>query len=249
MRIEKLLIAACISFMPCLPALAEGEAGMILQAGVQKRVTKRFSATLTAELRLRNNFKSIERWSLSPMADYKLTDWLRADAGYMLLRTQFQQTLSTATGKELQRAGYWDMKHRFYVSLTGTYNPTRNIVLSLRERWQYTYRQAISVSQWEPGGLSAEEMSIPGSHHHQLRSFLQVQYLITKSPLTPYANAELFNALDLEKILFTIGTSIKMSDSHTLRVYYHYKHLYSSGQYSVPNLHYIGIAYKYTIPE
>ena len=225
--------------MPCLPALAEGEAGMIMQAGVQKQVTKRFSATLTADLRLRNNFKSIERWSLSPMAGYKLTDWLKVDAGYMLLRTQFPQTRATATGKGL---GYWDVKHRAYASLTGTCHPTGNIVLSLRERWQYTYRHV----------PSAEGMAIPDSHRHVLRSFLQVQYLIPKSPLTPYASAEIFNALDnamnFERILCTIGTNIKMSDRHTLTVFYRYKHPFSSGNNPTPDLHYLGIAYKYTIP-
>lgn len=252
MRIIKLFVVVCAAIMPCLPILAEGEAGMIMQAGVQKRFTKRFSATLNAELRLRNNFKSIERWSLSPMADYKLTEWLKADAGYMLLRTQFPQALSTTTtGKYLQRSAYWDVKHRFYASLSGTYKPSRYIALSLRERWQYTYRQVISVSQWETGSQSVEEITMPSSHHHQLRSFLQLQYLPPKSPLTPYANVELFNAMDLEKILLSIGTNIKMSDRHTLRVYYHYKHLYLSGGKPTvtPSLHYLSIAYKYIIPE
>lgn len=252
MRIIRLFVLVCTTFMPCLPTLAEGEAGMIMQAGVQKRITKRFSATLNAELRLRNNFKSIERWSLSPMADYKLTGWLKADAGYMLLRTHFPQTHNnTIIGKDFLRSGYWDIKHRFYTSLTGTYKPSKNITLSLRERWQYTYRQGISISQWETGSQSVEEIAIPSFHHHQLRSLLQIQYLPPKSPLTPYANVELFNAMDLEKILCSIGTNIKISDRHTLRVYYHYKHLYVNGTKSTapPDLHYLGIAYKYIIPE
>lgn len=225
---------------------------MIMQAGVQKRFTKRFSATVNAELRLRNNFKSIERWSLSPMADYKLTAWLKADAGYMLLRTHFPQTLNTTTaGKDTQRSGYWDVKHRFYASLTGIYKPSKNITLSLRERWQYTYRRAMTVSQWETGSQYVEEKAIPSTQHHQLRSCLQIQYKPTKCPLTPYANMELFHAFDLEKILCSIGTDIKISDRNTLRVYYHYKHLYMSGAKPVtaPDLHYLGIGYKFIIPE
>ena len=67
-----------------LTASAQSEGGLLMGAEAEKKVTKKLSVSLEAELRTRNNFKTMDRWVVGLGAQYKLTSWLKADAGYKL---------------------------------------------------------------------------------------------------------------------------------------------------------------------
>jgi len=248
---SRLLLGVWAAVLASLPSQAQ-ESGMVFQASVQKKVTNDFSVSMGMDALLRNNFRNMERWSFSPKVDYRLTNWLKADAGYILLSTYYleKQYPAVSGDKYIRCSDFWDLRHRFYASLTVSFKPVDWIQLSVRERWQYTYRPELNVSQWDADNQPVEDRTVQGYGIHLLRSFLQIGFIPRESRLRPFANMEIFSRWASEKIICNIGTNIKMSDRVTLSVFYRYKHLYSRGKKiePKPDIHYLGIAYKYIIP-
>lgn len=119
-------------------ASAQTEGGLIAGAEVEKKVNKQLSVGVEAELRTRNDFKTMERWSLGLGATYKFNKWLKADAGYTLLNTNFREDISYKSSGAYNnwRPSYWGLRHRVHASLTGSYKFQNGLRVSLRERWQ-----------------------------------------------------------------------------------------------------------------
>ena len=47
-----------------LPLMAQSEAGLLMEVGAEKKLSKKFSVGLETDLRTRNNLKTMDRWSL-----------------------------------------------------------------------------------------------------------------------------------------------------------------------------------------
>ena len=231
-----------------LTAVAQSEGGLIAGAEVEKKVNKQLSVSVEAELRTRNNFKTMERWSLELGASYKFNKWLKADAGYTLLNTNFREDISYKSSGAYNnwRPSYWGIRHRVHASLTGTYKFQNNLRLSLRERWQYTYRPEKTVTRWDFDNSCWEDKVRVGKGKNQLRSRLQLEYDKKKSLLTPYASVELYNSWAVEKIRYTIGTDINVTKSHAFNVFYRFQNMKNveENEYD-PDMHYIGVGYKF----
>lgn len=229
-----------------LPTWAQGEGGLLMEADVKKSITKDFSIGFGADLRTRNNFKTMDRWSVGINADYKLTDWLKVDAGYKLLNTNFREdiNLKCSGAYNSLRPSYWGIKHRFYASLTGSYKFANNIKLSLRERWQYTYRPEKTVQRWDYDDEEWEDKVRGGHAKNQLRSRFQIEYAPKKALFTPYANIELYNSWGLDKVRYNIGTDIRLDKHHSLGVFYRYQNVHDDDD-DTPNMHYLGVGYKF----
>ena len=251
MRISDRIIATALLAVVSLTAAAQTESGLIAGAEVEKKVNKQLSIGFEAELRTRNNFKTMDRWSLGLGASYKFNKWLKADAGYQLLNTNFREKLEPYTSDSGKprikwRPSYWDIKHRVYASLTGTYKFQNNLRLSLRERWQYTYRPEKTVTRWDFDNSWWEDKVRLGKGKNQLRSRLQLEYDKKKALLTPYASVELYNSWAIEKIRYTVGTDINVTKSHTFNVFYRFQNMKNveADEYD-PNMHYLGVGYKF----
>ena len=231
-----------------LTAVAQSEGGLIAGAEVEKKVNKQLSVSVEAELRTRNNFKTMERWSLELGASYKFNKWLKADAGYTLLNTNFREDISYKSSGAYNnwRPSYWGIRHRVHASLTGTYKFQNNLRLSLRERWQYTYRPEKTVTRWDFDNSCWEDKVRVGKGKNQLRSRLQLEYDKKKALLTPYASVELYNSWAVEKIRYTIGTDINVTKSHAFNVFYRFQNMKTveENEYD-PDMHYIGVGYKF----
>ena len=231
-----------------LTAVAQSEGGLIAGAEVEKKVNKQLSVSVEAELRTRNNFKTMERWSLELGASYKFNKWLKADAGYTLLNTNFREDISYKSSGAYNnwRPSYWGIRHRVHASLTGTYKFQNNLRLSLRERWQYTYRPEKTVTRWDFDNSCWEDKVRVGKGKNQLRSRLQLEYDKKKALLTPYASMELYNSWAVEKIRYTIGTDINVTKSHAFNVFYRFQNMKNveENEYD-PDMHYIGVGYKF----
>ena len=78
-----------------------------------------------------------------------------------------------------------------------------------------------------------------------LRSRLQVEYDKKGLDVTPYINAELFNAWSLQKIRYTAGLDWKLSKQHTLGAFYRYQYVRNDDDDLEPNRHLIGVSYKF----
>ena len=231
-----------------LTAVAQSEGGLIAGAEVERKVNKQLSVSVEAELRTRNNFKTMERWSLELGASYKFNKWLKADAGYTLLNTNFREDISYKSSGAYNnwRPSYWGIRHRVHASLTGTYKFQNNLRLSLRERWQYTYRPEKTVTRWDFDNSCWEDKVRVGKDKNQLRSRLQLEYDKKKALLTPYASVELYNSWAVEKIRYTIGTDINVTKSHAFNVFYRFQNMKNveENEYD-PDMHYIGVGYKF----
>jgi len=231
-----------------LPLFAQNEGGLLLEADAKKEFTKKFSLGFGADLRTRNNFKTMDRWSLGINANYKINKYLKVDAGYKMLFTNFREKINykTSGAYNTWRPSYWGNKHRFYASVTGDYKFSNNIHISLRERWQYTYRPSKTVERWDFDNEEWEDKYRSAKGKNQLRSRFQIEYDRKRALLTPYANVELYNSWAIEKIRYTIGSEIRLNSQHSLDVFYRYQNVKNveDDEYD-PNMHYLGIGYKF----
>lgn len=231
----------------CGAASAQSEGGLIVSAEAEKGITKALSLGVEAEMRTRNNFKTMDRWSFGLGAEYKFNKWLKADAGYNLLYSNFREkiTYTDAGAYNHWRPSYWGIRHRWHVSLTGSYKWASGIKVSLRERWQYTYRPEKTVERWDFDDDRWEDQVRGCKGKNQLRSRLQVEYDKKRALFTPYANIELYHSWGIEKIRYNIGTDIRLGKQHSLSVYYRFQDMrhVDDDDYD-PDMHYIGVGYK-----
>ena len=248
MRTTKIIATVLLAAM-CLPLSAQSEAGLLVSAEAEKQVNKKLSFGIEAEMRTRNNLKTMDRWKLGIGAEYKLTSWLKANAGYNLLNQNYREDYNYKSSGALNkwRPSYWGIKHRVYASLTGSYKFSNNIKLSLRERWQYTYRPEKTVQRWDYDDEEWEDKVRSATGKNQLRSRFEIAYDKKHALLTPYASMELYNSWGIEKIRYTVGTDIRLNKQHSLGVFYRFQDMKNvdADDYD-PDMHYIGLGYKFT---
>lgn len=247
MRTHQVIATALLAAM-CLPLAAQSEAGLLVGAEAEKKVNKKLSIGIEAEMRTRNNLKTMDRWKFGIGAEYKLTDWLKANAGYNLLNQNFREDYSYKSSGDLNKwsPSYWGIKHRVYASLTGSYKFSNNIKLSLRERWQYTYRPEKTIQRWDYDDEEWEDKVRSSYGKNQLRSRFEISYDKKNALLAPYASMELYNSWGIEKIRYTIGTDIRLNKQHSLGLFYRFQDMKNvdADDYD-PNMHYIGLGYKF----
>jgi hypothetical protein len=140
------------------------------------------------------------------------------------------------------RPSYWGLRHRFNVSLTASYKIQR-VELSLRERWQYTYRHSKVIDNFDFDEGEWEDYEVKGKGKNVLRSRLQAEWDIPKCKFDPFASVEFHTTRELEKTRFIIGVDHTMKKKHDFKLYYRYQ---LSGKSSdEPNIHMLGLGYTY----
>lgn len=247
MKHSRLLTTQLLT-LASMALLAQSEGGLVVGTEAEKKLGKQWAVGLEAELRTRNDFKTMDRWSVGLGTSYKFNKWLKADAGYTLLNTNFREDISYKASGDYNnwRPSYWGIRHRLHFSLTGTYKFANDLRLSLRERWQYTYRPEQTVTRWDFDNSWWEDKVRTAKSKNQLRSRLQLEYDKKKSLLTPYASIELYNAWKTEKIRYTIGTELHPAKNHVLDVFYRYQDTKRTDDSDCdPDMHYIGVGYKF----
>ena len=246
MQTYRFLPAVLMAFMS-LSTTAQSESGLWMELGAEKKLSNQFSLGIEGDLRTRNNLKTLDRWSLGLAAEYKPVKYLKLSAGYTLLNNNFREDISYNTSGSYNnwRPSYWGIRHRVNASVTGTYKFSNNLRISLRERWQWTYRPEKTVERWDFDNSQWEDKVRKGMGKNQLRSRLQIEYDKKRALFTPYANIELYNAWAIEKIRYTVGTDINLSKQHTFSVFYRFQDMKNVDpeEYD-PNMHYIGLGYK-----
>ena len=195
---------------------AEGDDfGIWTEANVEKKVSRNLSIDAGVEMRTRDHVKTVDRWSGSIGASYKLTDWLKASADYTFLYDNNEKW----NDKQTKVASFWGVRHRFNVSLTGSVD-FGNLSVSLRERWQYTYRPEKTVERTKVSNGKVEDKTYNGKGKNVWRNRLQLKYKLT-SLWRPYVNGETYVAgSGLEKYRLSAGTEIRLSKKHSFDVKY-----------------------------
>lgn len=231
-----------ISLLACnTPIQAEDDDfGVWTTVTAEKKIDKKWSATVEGEYRTHDGVSTTDRWSAGISAEYKITKWLKADAGYSFLHSYKEEEVTKKGNIVLD---YWQPRHRVNVSLTGSLEWKR-FKFSLRERWQYTYRPQKFVEKYASDGVTRmDDEQVKGKAEHMMRSRLQVEYDIAKCPLTPYASCELYHNLDgIDKTRWTVGTEYKINKKHAVEVCYRYQNKADEDE---TNGHVLGIGYKF----
>lgn len=218
--------------------------GVWSEVNVEKKINSRWSADAGVEFRSRDNASEADRWSFGADVSYKMTDWLKASAGYTLLEDNNYKV--NDSGKKY--AKYWGLRHRFNVSLTAS-KSFGNLNVSLRERWQYTYRPEKTVTRYyvnttnsHDAGDEADEHTYSSKSKNVWRNRLQLKYKVSKM-WRPYISAESSVASGLEKIRYVAGTEIRLNKQHSLDVKYLFQKTY--GDDDEGDRHIIGLGYTF----
>ena len=229
--------------------------GMWASVEGEKELGKRWSIGMEIEARTRNHVRSMERISGGISADFKITKWLKASAGYTFIgdhavgKLWYGDNVYDMDGnlsyriKRKYRPEYWRIKHRTQVSLTASHKVGR-FKLSLRERWQYTYRPEMYADRWVYASEKYEKDLVKGEGKSVLRSRFEAEYDIRNCPLEPYANVELTNNWSVSKVRCMGGLTWKIDKKNSLGTYYLYQTVPGDDGSGETNMNVIGVKYK-----
>ena len=240
-----LMMLAMASIMPA--QAQSDDFGIWTEVGVEKKINKKLTLDAGAELRTRDDgFGELDRWSVGVGATYKLTGWLKASVGYVFLNDNNHKV--NDSGKKY--ADYWGQRHRFNVSLTASQD-FGDLTVSLRERWQYTYRPEKTVKRYSnvdnddyDFGEYRDEHTYDGKGSNKWRNRLQLKYKLTKQ-WRPYVNAgSTVGGSGLDKMRYAVGTEYRLSKQHSFDIRYLYQHVYKDEDEG--NRHVLGIGYTYS---
>lgn len=187
----------------------------------KKKLFGGLEASVEGDFRTRDDAGTVDRWSGSAGLSYKIWDFLKVGGDYVYMRFNHDKR-------------GWETGHRYNLYAVGSYKWNR-FTLSLRERYQHTYRKDVSAT-----AKRANPKDI-------LRSRAQVAYNIKKSAFKPYASMELFHKLNdpqdngLDKIRYTLGTEYKLNKRSAFEVYYRYQTVRDEED---PNIHVLGVGYS-----
>ena len=236
------ILLLCSALLPTLSHADDG--GLVASIEASHKFSKKLSTGIEAEFRSRNNFRTADRVSISADVSYKLLSWLKVSGGYCLLIDNNREKLTyqdDGVTYNNWRPSYWGLRHRFNVSLTGSYK-IRRVELSLRERWQYTYRPSKLTDNFDFDNAEWEDDEVKGKGKNVLRSRLQLEWDIPKCKLDPFASVEFHTTRDLEKTRFIVGSNYSVQKKHNFKLYYRYQ---VSGSSDEPNIHMLGMGYTY----
>ena len=239
----QLLFILCTALVPT-SSLAD-DAGLVLSAEASHKLSKKLTAAFEVEFRSRNDFRTAERVSLGPSLSYKLLPWLKASASYNLLIDNNREEITyqdDGVSYNNWRPSYWGVRHRFNVALTASHKVQR-VEVSLRERWQYTYRPSRVIDNFDFDNAEWEDHQVRSKGKNVLRSRLQVEWDIPKCKFDPFASVEFHTTRELEKTRFIVGVDHSVKKKHEFKLYYRYQ--LTGGDSDEPNIHLFGLGYTY----
>lgn len=238
----------CFSFLLLFPLklLAQADLGIWYSAVVEKKISKKWSIGVEGELRTRNNSRTFDRWNLGIEAEYKIIKNIKASVGYVFLNDNNMERISRNKDGSYNNwyPSYWGTRHRLHLDLIGSL-AFGQLKFSLRERWQYTYRNSKQLTRFDFDHYKYETKDVGGTGKNILRSRLQMSLDIPHSKIEPYANVELFNSWKLAKIRYTLGGEWKLTKQHCVGLYYRYQDIRQNAEDGEPNSHVMGVDYKF----
>ncbi len=238
-----------IVLMILLPIGAQAqndEFGTWTGVSLDKKLSKQLTLGTELELRTGNNLKNIDRWSAGISLDYRLAKWLKAGAGYTYLYDYHPEAYTYQDDGDLNKRTmtYFGSRHRLNVSLTAS-KDFGKLSVSLRERWQYTYRpeQANKRMDYQHSDLGYS-YPVKGKATNMWRNKLQLKYKATRL-LQPYLYGETYvGGSGFDKLRLSLGTELKLSKQSSLNVGYVYQKVYDDDD-EEGNKHVFSIGYKY----
>lgn len=242
MNIRKILLTLCAAAL----GISVQAQSLLGGAEISKKLPAKLSVSAGVEYRTQDWLKHSDQWSVDAGLGYKPLKWLRIGAGYKFLQAQ------TLSGED----HWWVNKHRAYIGIAGSWKPCTGLTLSLRERYQYTYRPETTFGLCD--GITNKTVSAKSKHI--LRSRLQAEYKpYKKCRFTPYASFELYSLMKdvnhtkhrngaahfCDKWRLTAGTDFKINKRNDIGVFYRYTDTTDPDEAEMH--HTIGITYNFTL--
>ena len=166
------------------------------------------------QLRMRDNFSSVDRLQTTLSLNYEVGDYFAIGADYVLIN-----------GRNNRNDGWEKPRHRINANFEGSVR-VGCVELSLRERLQTTFRTD-SVNHFEKSDPALI-----------LRSKLEAEYHIRHSKWSPYVLFELHNTLNAPAVVYNykqaelsydnyvtryrVGAGVKYRISHNHRLEFYY---------------------------
>lgn len=226
--------------------VSEDDFGIWYSVGAEKKLSKKWTVAAEGEFRTRNNARTADRWDLGLQAERKLTRRLKLSAGYNLIwqNTPEKITVHSSDGSYNNwRPSFWSVRHRLHADLTGSLDWGR-VRLSLRERWQYTFRPKATTTRYDFDNATWEDTEVQSKAKNVLRSRIGASWNTPHCPIDPYANVELFNAWSLQKVRYTLGADYKLTRQHVLSLFYRYQQVHHSDEGQTSE-HIAGLSYTF----
>ncbi len=251
--IATLLLATTLTASAQQQPKTSDDFGVWSSITAEKKLSKKASIDIEAEYRTTDNAGQNSRWSIGLGGEYKLAKWLKAGAGYTFMYDHTEKYTfhdddpeKANYGKPNKYAAFWGPRHRVFADLTAAAG-LGDWKISLRERWQYTYRPEKTTAQrydFDDDEWDGTQKTYSGKGKNVLRSRLQVAYDKKGLDVEPYASVELYNAWNVEKMRYTIGLDWTFLKGQKLGIYYRYQdNIDDSDDYN-RNIHVIGLGYK-----
>ncbi len=256
----KKILLTLAAIVPLLACAQTDDIGLRVGVGAEKSLSRHWSVDVEGELRMDDNISKVDRFSIGADVTYKLNRNFKASAGYEFIDAYKSSEIKyidddPSNGERYQYSSYWSPRHRVHVDLVGSLKVGR-VKLSLRERWQYTYRPSqdvdrLNIDQTDTSGdnqygvVTQKEKRSKGEN--VLRSRLMAEYDIAQSPFTPYVSVEAYNAWSLQRVKYTAGTEYKFDRRNAMKVYYLFqdKTHRSSDDGIVQDQHVFGLSYEH----
>ena len=157
-------------FIPFSNCYSQDKWGSSISVELSKRIIKGLNVSFEEDFRLRDDFKTVDRFSSTLELSYKPITYLKIGGAYNLMYYQHEKR-------------GWEYRQRYYFYATGMYKIDR-FRFSIRERFQSTYRNGV------------KETAKRANPKLYLRSRFEVEYDIRKSKFAPFASVEMFNTLN-----------------------------------------------------
>lgn len=228
---KKFLLIAVFLVPAMLRAQWTDEYGTWVSLGAKKNLGTRWSLGLEAEYRAQDN----SRWAVGLDAGYKLNKMVKFGVGYTLLYNR----KSRKEGNSYLTPAYAYPRHRFIVEGTADKRFWKWLRISLRERYQLTYRPENTHDRyakiydfdedWNPIEYWSDEPETKTKESKTtqlLRSRLKFEVDKKGWSFSPFVSAELCNSvrvgdhMNIDKVRTTIGTSYKLNKQHEFTLGY-----------------------------
>lgn len=236
----------------CHQASAQGFVG---SADAKVPLPAGLDVSAEVEYRTTDQFKHTDRWGIGAALGYKPIKPLKLAVGYTFYQ-QYNPSAIDRKGRDVDQ--YYEAKHRVNFSATGSLKLWK-LELSLRERYQYTYRPEMLVPRFDEG-VAAGNKTVDATSKHVLRTRLQVSIKpYKKCRFQPYVSAELYSLLGgynhtekvsisangTDKWRFTAGSSFRINKRNSVELFYRYNRVNDPDDLDAAHL--IGVSYSFKL--
>lgn len=254
--------------LPFCRTYAQDDMGLWTEVSVSKSLPHNLEVSFEGEYRLADRFQLTDRFGGTLSLAYKATKFMKFQAGYAFLysynpeerKEKYENDVidpSFWEGYNLTEA-YWSPRHRFKADITFDKKFFKCIKVSLRERYQYTFRPEQEVARQKYRYFEGElfpgyPMSDPDVKHekrtHKLRSRLELEYDKKKCDWGPFVSFEFYNDLQnrmrWDEYKAMAGTTYKISKKHKIKVAYLYNVEKEERPYEARHVLVLGYDFKF----